>query len=160
MDFNMIDSRDYDAFHRLLNQYFREGEDEDTPQEQVDAFIQRLFDMVRQGKINCRLIARDAVNIGFVLWAVDTEQLDFSEIPGMGTILEIGIEKPYRRFGAGTEIVRYVEDQLRQSGISHCYVSAYGPAQKFWKHCGYQSNGTNAGNGLPIMIKHLYSQPT
>ncbi len=111
--------------------------------------------MVRQGKISCRLIAADRVNIGFVLWAVDTEQLDFSEIPGMGTILEIGIGKPYRRLGIGAKLVQYAEDQLRLSGVSQCYVSAYGPAQEFWSHCGYQFTGTTAGNGLPLMTKCL-----
>lgn len=155
MDFSIIGSRDYDTFHELLEQYFREGEDEDTPQELVDSFIRSLFDMVWQGKINCRLIAADAGNIGFVLWAIDTEQFDFSELPGMGTILEIGIGKRYRRFGVGTKIVQYVEEQLRQSGMSRCYVSAYGPAQEFWSHCGYRLKGENAGNGLPLMIKRL-----
>lgn len=155
MDFNITDSRDYDVFHELLNRYFREGEDEDTPQDQVDRFIRILFDMVQQEKISCRLIARDGENIGFVLWAIDTEELDFSEIPGMGTILEIGIEKPYRRSGMGAKIVEFVEEELRHGGVSHCYVSAYGPAQEFWSRCGYESSGTNAGNGLPIMIKCL-----
>jgi len=110
MDFKIVDSSDYATFHHLLNQYYREGEDEDTSQDQVDGFIQMLFDMVQQGKINCRLITADKANIGFVLWAIDTEALDFSEIPGMGTVLEIGIGKPYRRSGMGTKIVEYVDD--------------------------------------------------
>ncbi len=33
MDFSIIESRDYDTFYELLEQYFREGEDENTPQE-------------------------------------------------------------------------------------------------------------------------------
>ncbi len=155
MDFRIIDDVDYDAFHELLDPYYREDEDEDTPQEQIDGFIQRLFHMVQEGKISCRLISSDGGNIGFVLWAIDTEQFDFSEIPGMGTILEIGIAKPYRRFGIGAKIVQYVEDQLRHSGMGQCYVSAYGPAQEFWTHCGYQFQNANADNGLPIMVKCL-----
>lgn len=155
MSFLPIDSRDDDAFHELLNEYFREGEDENTPQDQVDDFIQMLFHMVEQEKISYRLIAKDEANIGFVLWAIDTEQLDFSEIPGMGTILEVGIKPAYRRLGLGGKIVQYVEDQLKSSGMSQCYVSAYGPAQEFWKHCGYQFNGANASNGLPLMVKQL-----
>lgn len=155
MDFNIIDSEDYEAFHTLLNQYYREGEDENTPQDQVDGFIQRLFHMVQQKEISCRLITVDTEPVGFVLWAMDTEQLDFSEIPGMGTILEMGIEKPYRRLGIGTQMVRYVEDRLKRSGAAECYVSAYGPAQEFWRHCGYQFNNAYADNGLPMMIKRL-----
>ncbi len=155
MDVAVLDSRDYDAFHKLLNAYFREGEDADTPQEEVDAFIGLLFRMVQQEKINCRLITADGVKIGFVLWAIDTEELDFSEIPGMGTILEIGIGESHRRLGVGSKIVEYVESELRHKGICQCYVSAYGPAQKFWTHCGYRFNGANADNGLPIMIKCL-----
>ncbi len=148
MNFQPIDSRDYDAFHELLNEYFREGEDENTPQDQVDDFIQMLFHMVEQEKISYRLIVKDEANVGFVLWAIDTEELDFSELPGMGTILEVGIMPAYRRLGLGGKIVKYVEEQLKNSGMSQCYVSAYGPAQEFWKHCGYQFNGANASNGL------------
>lgn len=155
MDYTIKDCEEYDTFHALLVPYYREGEDKDTPQEQVDGFIQMLFDLVQQGKINCRLLVRDEAKIGFVLWAIDTEDFDFSELPGMGTILEIGIEKPARRAGVGTQMVQYVEEQLRQSGIRQCYVSAYGPAQDFWKHCGYQFQGANASNGLPIMVKSL-----
>ncbi len=155
MDFTMEDGVDYDSFHELLNPYYREGEDANTPQEQIDGFIQMLFDMVQQGKISCRLLAKDGANIGFVLWAIDRDDFDFSEMPGMGTILEIGVEKPYRRSGAGSKIVHYVEDQLRKSGMRQCYVSAYGPAQEFWKHCGYQFQGANASNGLPMMVKSL-----
>lgn len=155
MDFGILASGDYDVFHELLNAYFREGEDTDTPQEEVDTFIRLLFHMVQQEKINCRLITTAGVKIGFVLWAIDTEELDFSEIPGMGTILEIGIGKPYRRAGVGSKIVEYVEDELRHEGICQCYVSAYAPARKFWEHCGYLPNGAKAGNGLPILIKCL-----
>lgn len=155
MDFSIIQSHDYDTFHKLLEQYFREGEDADTPQEQVDGFIRMLFDMVLQEKISGRLISMDAVNIGFVLWAIDTEEFEFSELPGMGTILEIGVVNAYRRSGVGIKIVQYVEEQLRNSDVSRCYVSAYGPAQEFWKYCGYRFNGSNAGNGLPLMIKCL-----
>lgn len=67
MDLDIIDCGDYDAFHELLNQYYREGEDENTPQDQVDDFICRLFNMVQQEKISCLLIAKDRMNIGFVL---------------------------------------------------------------------------------------------
>ena len=155
MDFKIIGDVDYNTFHALLDPYYRDGEDEDTPQDQIDGFIQRLFNMVQEENINCRLIAADGENIGFVLWAIDTEQFDFSEIPGMGTILEIGIAKPYRRLGVGAKIVQYVEGQLRHSGMGQCYVSAYGPAQEFWKHCGYQFQNANANNGLPIMVKCL-----
>ncbi len=73
----------------------------------------------------------------------------------MGTILEVGIKPAYRRLGLGGKIVQYVEEQLKSSGMSQCYVSSYGPAQEFWKNCGYQFNGANASNGLPLMVKHL-----
>lgn len=155
MDYDIKGGVDYNAFHALLIPYYREGEDKDTPQEQIDGFIQMLFNLVQQGKINCRLLVKDGVNIGFVLWAIDTEDFDFSELPGMGTILEIGIQKPHRHTGAGTQMVQYVENQLRQSGIRQCYVSAYGPAQTFWKHCDYQFQGLTASNGLPLMVKTL-----
>ncbi len=155
MDYRIIECPDYDAFHALLNAYYREGEDADTPQEQVDGFIQELWGMVRRGEICCRLAAAERENIGFVLWAADTEDFAFSELPGMGTVLEIGVAKPFRRLGLGSRLVECAEEDLRQSGIRRCYVSAYEPAQTFWERSGYTASGEIAANGLPLMLKRL-----
>jgi len=73
----------------------------------------------------------------------------------MGTVMEIGVRKPYRKAGLGRTIVAYVEGKLQSRGITRCYVSAYGPAQGFWERCGYGFNGATAKNGLPVMTKDI-----
>ena len=143
----------YDVFHELANAYYREGEDENTPQAEMDAFIGFLFEMVVHKKIHGCFVKEGNSCIGFALWAVDTADFPFSQIPGFGTILEIGIIPSRRGSGLGRELVWHIEAFFQNSSIKRCYVSAYGPAQRFWESCGYGENGQKAHNGLPIMVK-------
>lgn len=150
-----IGEGDYDVFHELLNEYYRDGEDADTAQEEIDAFIGLLFEKVLSHEIEGCLVKEKEKYIGFALWGIDTEDFDFSEMPGYGTVMEVGFTGCARSSGHGKELVSYVEDRLRGEGITQCYVSAYGPAQEFWARCGYSDSGRTAENGLPIMIKGL-----
>ena len=155
MEYLEICENDYAAFHELANAYYREGEDANTPQDEVDAFIRFLFDKVIHHEISGCFAKEEHELIGFALWAIDTETFAFHEISGFGTILEIGLRPSYRAAGRGKEFVSFIELCLRQKNINQCYVSAYGPSQKFWGHCGYQKSGQQAKNGLPILIKEL-----
>ena len=155
MDYIEICEDDYSAFHELANAYYREGEDADTLQEIIDSFVRLMFDKVINNEIYGCFVKDEQKYIGFALWAVDSEKFEFSEIPGFGTILEIGLSPLYCKHGLGEKLVLYVENNLQKKKIAQCYVSAYGPAQKFWANCGYVENGTKASNGLPIMIKTI-----
>ena len=155
MDYIDICENDYSSFHELANTYYREGEDADTPQEVIDSFVRMMFDKVINNEIYGCFVKDENKYIGFALWAVDTEDFAFSEMQGLGTILEIGLTPSYRSSGLGKNLVTYVENCLQKSRISQCYVSAYGPAQKFWTSCGYVENGKVASNGLPIMVKTI-----
>ena len=155
MEYIEICDKNYDIFHKMANAYYREGEDKNTPQDEIDAFIQFMFDKVVNGEINGFFAKSDRGYIGFALWAIDTEEFVFREIPGCGTILEMGVIPSCRASGRGKEIVSYVEKCLNSRNVKQCYVSAYGPAQKFWAYCGYVENGQKANNGLPIMIKTI-----
>ena len=155
MEYVKIGEQDAREFHRLAEAYYREGEDADTPQDGMDSFIRCLFEKVVSGEISGCFAKDGQETIGFALWAIDTEDFAFREMPGSGTILEIGLIPAYRAAGLGKRLVAYVEDRLLQNQIVQCYVSAYGPAQQFWSGCGYAETGTTAHNGLPIMVKSL-----
>lgn len=142
-------------FHGLANAYYREGEDADTPQAVLDSFIGFMFEKAVSHEIEGCFAKTENEYIGFALWAVDTADFVFSEIPGYGTILEIGLIPARRSAGHGKAFVSFVEDQLRRKGIDQCYVSAYGPAREFWSRCGYAESGQKAGNGLPMMVKAI-----
>ena len=157
MVFVKIGEHDYSEFHELANSYYREGEDENTPQEVLDSFVRMMFDKVIGNEMDGCFVKDEHTYIGFALWAVDTENFVFSEMPGFGTILEIGLIPSYRSSGMGRTLVTHIENDLQKIKISQCYVSAYGPAQKFWASCGYVENGKVASNGLPIMIKTIGS---
>ena len=155
MEFVKIGEYDYGEFHELTNSYYREGEDENTPQEVIDSFVRLMFDKVINNEIYGCFVKDEHKYIGFALWAVDTEDFAFSEMPGFGTILEIGFIPSYRSKGNGKELVSYIESRFSKKNVNNCYVSAYGPAQKFWSYCGYFENGKVASNGLPIMVKSI-----
>ena len=160
MELHPIEKVHFPIFHSLVNAYYRDGEDADTSQAEVDTFIEFLFQMLLQRDIQGYFATQDGTYIGFALWAVDTEALPFSMLPGLGAILEIGFEKPYRRLGFGTDFVAFIENWFIRQRVERCYVSAYGPAQEFWSRCGYVKTSKSGNNGLPIMIKELNGHPT
>ena len=155
MNYIEICEKDYPVFHELANAYYRDGEDADTPQEEIDTFVRFLFEKVIHHDIDGCLVKDNDTCVGFALWGFDTDGFAFSEIPGFGTIMEIGLIPSYRLGGNGKALVSYIEGCFCQKKITNCYVSAYGPAQKFWLDCGYVETGSVASNGLPIMVKEL-----
>lgn len=140
---------DYEVFHSLMTPYYREGEDADTPQEQLDGFIRYLFGLCETGTISGAVVWEEKP-VGFVLWAMDTAGFPFSNKPGYGTILEIGILPEYRGRGYGRKAAAYAENKM---GNEPKYVCVYGPAEAFWKKCGYRESGEIAENGLKIFVK-------
>ena len=140
---------DYEIFHSLMEPYYREGADADTPQEELDAFIGYLYGLVKDGTIS-GCVAFDGKPVGFCLWWIDVPELPFSNKPGWGTILEMGLIPEYRGKVAGRELADYA---LAQMEVSHAYVCAYGPAEGFWKRCGYEDHGELASNGLKLLVQ-------
>lgn len=155
MDFAEIREEDRGVFHELAQAYYREGEDADTPPEVLEPFVGMMFDKVMCREISGCFVKDKDRYIGFALWAVDSEDFAFRTIPGFGTILEIGLIPACRSLGLGRELAEHIEDCLRGCEMTQCYVSAYGPAQGFWKSCGYRANGQKASSGLPIMVKRI-----
>lgn len=139
----------YDVFHSLLTDYYRDGEDAQTPQEELDAFIGLLFDLCQENRISGG-IAYGQGPVGFVLWGMDGADFPFSNKPGYGTILEIGMIPSMRGTGLGKELAEYAENAM---ACRQYYVCAYGPAEHFWRKCGYQHLGETARNGLKLLVK-------
>ena len=139
----------YDVFHSLVSDYYRDGEDAQTPQVELDAFIKLLFDLCQTNTIS-GCIAYEKEAIGFVLWGIDTVDFPFSNKPGYGTILEIGVVPAMRNTGLGKQLAEYAQNAMN---CGKYYVCAYGPAQEFWKKCGYRDTGEIAENKLRIFEK-------
>ena len=149
MKIEPITATQYDIFHSLLSDYYRDGEDADTPQAELDDFIGLLFDLCQKNVISGSIAYTDSP-IGFVLWGIDTEDFPFSNKPGFGTILEIGITPAMRSLGLGAQLVAYAEKAM---AYRQYYVCAYGPAERFWCKCGYRETPEIAANGLKIFVK-------
>ena len=141
-----------DALHALLTAYYREGEDADTPQSELDAFIAYLTELLEQHILMGEIIYEDDMPLGFVLYAKDGEGYPFSECPGMGTIAEIAVAPEARGKGLGSLLVRRAEEALQPS-VTLMYICAHDSARGFWEKCGYRTTGRIAGNGLPICVK-------
>ena len=155
MEFLSLRPQDRAAFRRLAVEYYRDGEDAETPLEAITAFIDSLFELVLAGTIGGCLAVEEENAVGFALFGIDTADFPFSQMPGLGTILEIGLTPASRGAGQGKALVRSIEDRLRELGAEKCYVSAYGPAEGFWTRCGYEKTEQNAQNGLPIFVKNI-----
>ncbi len=155
MKFIKIEKASYQTLHDLMNEYYREGEDADTPQSEIDEFIDLLYGMANEGKIGGRLAEEEGETIGFILWAADTEHFAFSELPGYGTVMEIGVRKQFRMKGYGRRMVAFAEKRFKENSLDKSYVVAYGPAAEFWKKLGYAENGSLAKSELPIFTKAL-----
>lgn len=151
--YERITKENYGCFEALMIEYYREGEDADTPIEAIKDFIGYLFQKLGDGEIEGVMAQNDGSCEGFCLWMKDEAHSEFSEVPGYGTILEIGVRPEARKKGLGQELVRYAQAQMKQQGVTSFYVSAYGPAEPFWERCGYCKTERTAKNGLPIYVK-------
>ena len=149
MEMKRITQENDSVFRKLLTDYYRDGEDADTPQADLDRFIGVLYELCQSGTI-CGCIAYEGSPVGFVLWGMDGEDFPFSNKPGYGTILEIGVVPEMRGSGLGKKLVQYAEDALN---CHKMYVCAYGPAEGFWENCGYRDRGEIGTNGLKILEK-------
>ncbi len=141
--------------HEMMTEYYRDGEDHDTPQEEIDAFIGLLFEKVVSKAFDGRIAYMDGCPAGFVLWMMDEAGMDYSVIPGFGTILEIGARHGYRRMGLGKQMAELAQGVLLKNGATGLYVLACGKAQSFWKKCGFVESGRVAFNGLPVYVKDV-----
>ena len=155
MDFQRLAQAEYSAFHGFMTAYYREGEDKETPQAEIDTFIQYLFDKIATEEIHGALAYTDLQLMGVVLWMNDTSDSSFSQMPGYGTILEMGVLPAYRKMGYGRQIAVYAEQQMIKDKVKGYYLCAYGPSQQFWESCGYVATGKLAFNGLPLYEKPL-----
>lgn len=141
------------AFRRLMDGYLGDGEDEGTPQDVIDAFVGSLYDKCVAGEITGFVAYLGGEPFGFALLMIDSAEKDFSVMPGYGVILDIGVENAFRAKGLGGSLARHAEALLTAQGVAGLYVTAYGPAEAFWRHMGYRKNGDIAYNGLPVLVK-------
>ncbi|MBQ1410282.1 MAG: GNAT family N-acetyltransferase [Oscillospiraceae bacterium] len=153
MTFEPITKENRESLEALMLAYYQEGEDAETPVETIKDFIAYLFQKLCDGEIAGVMVKNDGPYEGFCLWMKDEAHSEFSEVPGYGTILEIGVKPEARKKGIGREIVRHAEAQMRKQGAASFYVSAYGPSEAFWERCSYYRSERTAKNGLPIFVK-------
>jgi len=135
--------------HDGLIEYYRTPEETD---EALEGFVQTLFTLVRNGKILGNLIQSGEEPVGFVLYAADSRDSDFSELPGHGTILALQVEASLRRQGIGSQIVRHVENELRGK-VAGFYVCSLGESRPFWEACGYRESKEKATTGEILFLK-------
>ena len=106
-----VTKEQFPVFHRLLTDYYRDGEDAQTPQEELDGFIEMLFELCTEGAVSgCIAYEKDA--LGFVIYGLDTKDFPFSNKPGCGTILEIGVVPSARGSGLGRMLAKYALGKL------------------------------------------------
>lgn len=153
IDYINISKDNYNIFYDLMLEYYRDGEDSNTPQHIIDAFIKQQFNMIVEDKTQGKLISVNHEIVGFIIWMIDEKSSDYSIIPGYGTILEVGLVKNFRNKGIGKIVVKYAEKQMFLKEVNNFYVTVYNPAKIFWESCGYIKTEKIAFNGLQIYKK-------
>ncbi|MBE6955638.1 MAG: GNAT family N-acetyltransferase [Ruminococcaceae bacterium] len=144
-----LNRRALTKLHDELIEYYRTPDETD---EALEGFVQTLFTLVRNGKILGNLIQSGDEAVGFVLYAADSRESDFSELPGHGTILAMQVQEALRRQGIGSQIVRHVENELRGK-VAGFYVCSVGTSQPFWEACGYRESQEKATTGEVLFLK-------
>ena len=139
----------FPLFHQMLSAYYRDGDDAETVQSEIDGFVELLYNLCQEDKIMGSFAYDHDIPIGFVLYNLDTPNGAFNQKPGYGTILEIGVSYEFRGRGYGQWLVNHARHQL--TGVDF-YVCAYGPAEYFWEKCGFHDSGEIAENGLKIYV--------
>ena len=144
-----LNRRALSRLHDELIEYYRTPEETD---EALEGFVQTLFTLVRSGKILGNLVQSGDDAVGFVLYAADSRESDFSELPGHGTILALQVQESLRRQGIGSQIVHHVENELRGK-VAGFYVCSLGNSQAFWEKLGYQASQEKATTGEVLFLK-------
>lgn len=80
--FERITKENYGRFEALMIEYYREGEDADTPIDAIKEFIGYLFQKLGDGEIEGVMAQNDGSCEGFCLWMKDEAHSEFSEVPG------------------------------------------------------------------------------
>ncbi len=141
--------RAQERLHNELIEYYRTPDETD---ETLEDFVKTLFSLIRKGKLYGNLVESDGDTVGFVLYAADSRDSDFSELPGHGTILALQVEPSHRRQGVGSQIVRHVENELR-SKVAGFYVCSLGESEPFWTACGYAASQEKTTAGEVLYLK-------
>lgn len=156
MDKLEILTSENDAYLKnLLFNYYKDGEDADTPDDIVNDFIKYIVKLIYSNKLNCRILNHEGTYIGFIIWFKDEVGHEFSELPGYWSIAEIGIKKEYRNKHFGIKLVNYVEKNVKGNDAASFYITAYSPFKNFWEKIGFKDIGLKGNNNLPIMVKEL-----
>lgn len=145
----------YADFSRMMKAYYQETIPQELPADVIDGYIQNLYRLVLTNDLRGG-IAADGEVLGFALWEVDASGAVYSELPGYGTILELGIQPEYRGRGYGRQLTEYVQGRLLEEDVIGFYVCADETSREFWEKCGYRNvGGRTASNGLPMLLRGI-----
>lgn len=154
-EFKQLKEENFKVFHDFMSDYYKDGEDSDTPQDEIDMFIKKLFSLIQEKIMYGVSAYLNDIFIGVVIWMKDTKEHEFSVIPEYGTIAEIGVIQSMRNRGVGCVLVDYAEREIIKLNIDKVYVIAYEEALSFWKKRGYKQSVQLKSKGLPVLIKKL-----
>ncbi|MFR5889948.1 MAG: hypothetical protein ACLUFM_03090 [Lachnospiraceae bacterium] len=125
-----VTKEQFPVFHRLLTDYYRDGEDAQTPQEELDGFIEMLFELRTKGAVSgCIAYEKDA--LGFIIYGLDTKDFVFKQ----ARLRRSGSGSFHPRAAAAWASARKI--RRRGDGLRKYYVCAYDRGELLEK-CSYR----------------------
>lgn len=142
LTFELLNDDNKEAFFALL-------EECDVAQER----IRELYALTMADKVRARLCRLGAKPIGFITYMRDVEDAPFSQLPGHGTILNVGLTEAMRGQALSDKLIAYAEDDLRLSRVDGLYVTATKELIPFWQKHGYEKTNRLSTDYLPLLVK-------
>ncbi len=78
--------------------------------------------------------------------------IEAGESGQIGRIGRMAVDRAWRRRGAGTQILRFLEEEARNRGVNHCVLHAQEYVKGFYAGLGYQERGAVF---LEVEIPHI-----
>lgn len=140
-------------FEEMLVEYFCTDLQSDIPEDIVrNKLVGHILNYVQNHIIHLAFAVEEEILIGFSIYQIDTVESDWCKRPGWGFIREFCIRRPYRGRGNGKQLASYTEQQLRNMGASHLYLTS-DSAVGFWERCGWSNTHEQGSNDLEILTK-------
>ena len=125
----------------------------DIPEDIIRGKLSDLIDRQYEKRIlRISLAYENAVPIAFSVFQIDTPESDWCKRPGWGFIREYYVVPSHRKSGIGRELAAFTEQELRNMGADHLYLTST-EAVSFWQKCGWQLTQELCSNGQYILEK-------
>lgn len=133
MQINLLNNNNRDGFCALFKDYYEElGCDEDADH-LLDEYVLADCDA---GLLKIA-VYEEGEACGFVIWQIDGIENEWCLKEGLGDVRELYVSPTARQRGAGSALLAFAEERLKDGGAKSAYTLPADGAQAFFISTGY-----------------------